>query len=61
MIGADVVHLAAGLDDHRFPMFGDDHEEQGRSAERLRGLRDAGLTVMPGHDSAVLRPGLVSA
>lgn len=61
VLGADVVHLAAGLDDHRFPMFGDDHEEQGRSAERLRGLRDAGFTVLPGHDSDVLRPGPVSA
>lgn len=61
VLGADVVHLAAGLDDHRFPMFGDDHEQQGRSAERLRQLRDAGLTVMPGHDSDVLHPGPVSA
>jgi N-acyl homoserine lactone hydrolase len=61
VLGADVVHLAAGLDDHRFPMFGDDHEQQGRSAERLRELRDAGLTVMPGHDSDILHPGPVSA
>jgi N-acyl homoserine lactone hydrolase len=61
VIGADVVHLAAGLDDHRFPAFGHDHEEQGRSADRLRGLRDAGLTVMPGHDPDVLRPGPVTA
>jgi glyoxylase-like metal-dependent hydrolase (beta-lactamase superfamily II) len=57
VIGADVVHYAAGLDDRRFPAFGDDLEEQGRSAERLRELRDAGLTVMPGHDPDVLRPG----
>jgi glyoxylase-like metal-dependent hydrolase (beta-lactamase superfamily II) len=61
VIGADVTHLAVGLDDHRFPIFGDDHEAQGRSADRLRGLRDAGLTVMPGHDPDVLRPGLVAA
>ncbi|MGI8462613.1 MAG: N-acyl homoserine lactonase family protein [Solirubrobacterales bacterium] len=59
VVGADVVHFAGGLDDHRFPLFGDDQEEQGRSADRLRGLRDAGLTIMPGHDPDVLRPGPV--
>lgn len=57
VIGADVVHYAQGLDDRRFPAFGDDLEQQGHSAERLRALRDAGLTVMPGHDPDVLRPG----
>jgi glyoxylase-like metal-dependent hydrolase (beta-lactamase superfamily II) len=61
VLGADVTHLASGLEDHRFPTFGDDQEEQGRSADRLRGLRDAGLTVMPGHDPDLLRPGLISA
>jgi glyoxylase-like metal-dependent hydrolase (beta-lactamase superfamily II) len=60
VIGADVVHFAGGLDDHRFPLFGDDHDEQGRSADRLRGLRDGGLTVMPGHDPDVLSPGLLA-
>lgn len=61
VLGADVVHFASGLDDHRFPVFADDHEQQGRSADQLRGLRDAGLTVMPGHDPDVLCPGPVSA
>lgn len=61
VIGADVAHYAAVLDDYRLPAFGDDLEAQRRSAERLRGLRDAGLTVMPGHDPEVLRPGLVMA
>jgi N-acyl homoserine lactone hydrolase len=61
VLGADVTHFASGLDDHRFPMFGHDYGEQGRSAERLRELRDAGLTVMPGHDPDVLRPGPVTA
>jgi N-acyl homoserine lactone hydrolase len=61
VIGADVVHYAAGLDDLRLPAFGDDLEEQGRSAERLRVLRDEGLTVMPGHDPDVLRPGPLAA
>jgi N-acyl homoserine lactone hydrolase len=57
VVGADVAHFASGLDDHRFPLFGDDQEEQGRSADRLRSLRDSGLTVMPGHDPDVLHPG----
>lgn len=56
-IGADVCHFASGLDDHRFPVFADDHAAQTASAERLRALRDAGATVIPGHDPAVLRPG----
>lgn len=59
VIGADVTHLASGLDDHRFPAFGDDHDEQRRSAERLRALRDDGARVLPGHDIEVIRPGPV--
>jgi N-acyl homoserine lactone hydrolase len=60
VIGADVVHFAAGLDDRRFPIFGDDHVAQGRSAQRLKALRDAGRTVLPGHDPEVLHPGPVT-
>ena len=61
VIGADVAHYASGLDGGNLPGFGDDHEAQARSVERLRGLRDGGLTVMPGHDPAVLRPGPLAA
>jgi len=61
IIGADVTHLASGLDDYRFPSFGDDHAEQRRSAERLRALRDNGARIIPGHDPDVLRPGLLAA
>lgn len=61
ILGADVAHFAAGLDDHRFPVFADDHAAQARSAERLRALRDAGHTVLPGHDPNILRPGPVTA
>jgi N-acyl homoserine lactone hydrolase len=61
VVGGDVVHFAPALDDHRFPIFGDDLETQGRSAQRLAALRDAGHTVLPGHDPDVLRPGSVSA
>ncbi len=59
VIGGDVTHFASGLDDHRFPMFGDDFTAQAASADRLRGLRDAGAVVRPGHDPAVLFPGPV--
>ena len=59
VIGADVTHFASTLDDGRLPIFGDDLEAQARSAERLRGLRDSGLTVLPGHDAEVLAPGPV--
>ncbi|HEX7292028.1 MAG TPA: N-acyl homoserine lactonase family protein [Conexibacter sp.] len=57
VIGGDVTHFASGLDDHRFPLFADDHAAQAASAERLRALRDAGADVRPGHDPAVLVPG----
>ena len=60
VLGGDVAHYASGLDDHRFPIIGDDLDAQAASAERLRGLRDAGAVVMPGHDPAVLRPGPLS-
>lgn len=61
ILGADVAYFASGLDDHRFPVFGDDHAEQGRSAERLRAIRDSGTRVVPGHDPDVLGPGPVTA
>jgi glyoxylase-like metal-dependent hydrolase (beta-lactamase superfamily II) len=57
VIGGDVVHYASVLDDHRFPAFADDFTAQAESAERLRGLRDAGAVVSPGHDPAVLVAG----
>jgi N-acyl homoserine lactone hydrolase len=60
VLGIDVAHFVSGLEDHRFPVFADDHEQQGRSADRLRALRDAGHNVIPGHDPDVLRPGVIS-
>jgi glyoxylase-like metal-dependent hydrolase (beta-lactamase superfamily II) len=59
LLGADVAYFATTLDDGRFPAFGDDRAEQGRSAARLRALRDAGLAFQPGHDPELLRPGPV--
>jgi N-acyl homoserine lactone hydrolase len=60
VIGADVAHFAATLEDRRFPSFADDFAAQDRSASRLRELREAGATVLPGHDPDVLRPGPVA-
>ncbi|HEX4307344.1 MAG TPA: N-acyl homoserine lactonase family protein [Solirubrobacterales bacterium] len=60
VIGGDVTHFAAGLDDHRLPIFGDDLDAQLVSAERLKALRDAGAVVRPGHDPDVLAPGPVA-
>lgn len=59
LLGADVAYFTTTLDDRRFPAFGDDSAEQGRSAERLRALRDSGLAFRPGHDPELLRPGPV--
>jgi len=61
IIGGDVTHFASGLDDHRFPLIGDDFSAQAASADRLRALRDAGAAVRPGHDPAVLAAGPVLA
>jgi N-acyl homoserine lactone hydrolase len=61
VIGGDVAHFASGLDDHRFPIFADDHEQQARSADRLRAMRDAGLEIIPGHDPDILQPGRVNS
>jgi N-acyl homoserine lactone hydrolase len=60
VIGADVAHFAEVLDDLRFPAFAADFDAQRRSAERLRALREDGLTVLPGHDPDVLEPGRIT-
>jgi N-acyl homoserine lactone hydrolase len=57
IIGADVAHFASTFEDHRFPAFADDFPAQAQSADRLGRLRDVGVTVLPGHDPDVLRPG----
>jgi N-acyl homoserine lactone hydrolase len=61
VLGIDVAHFASGFDDHRFPIFADDHAQQARSAERLRAMRDDGFTVIPGHDPEIVVPGVVTA
>ncbi len=57
VIGADVTHFAATLDDLRFPSFANDFDAQRSSAGRLRAMREEGVTVLPGHDPQVLAPG----
>jgi glyoxylase-like metal-dependent hydrolase (beta-lactamase superfamily II) len=57
VLGGDVAHFSATLDDKRFPVFAEDFSAQARSVDRLRQLRDSGITVLPGHDPGVLRPG----
>ena len=61
VLGIDVAHFASGFDDHRFPIFADDRDQQVRSAERLRAMRDEGLTVVPGHDPEIVVAGVVTA
>jgi N-acyl homoserine lactone hydrolase len=60
VLSADAVHFSATLDDKWFPAFADDYSAQARSAERLRRMRDSGITVIPGHDPEVLMPGPLS-
>lgn len=57
VLGADVAHYSATFEDKRFPAFADDYAAQARSVDRLRALRDSGVTVLPGHDPDVLVPG----
>jgi glyoxylase-like metal-dependent hydrolase (beta-lactamase superfamily II) len=61
VLGADVALFASGLDDLKFPVFGADQDASVKAAERLRELRDAGLTIQPGHDPDVLAPGPLTA
>jgi N-acyl homoserine lactone hydrolase len=57
LLGADVAYFASGLDDCRFPPYGDDRDQQRHSAKRLRELRDGGARFVPGHDPDALQPG----
>jgi len=61
IIGGDVAHYASVLDDHRFPVFAASHDDQGKSADRLKEIRDAGANVTPGHDPDVVTPGPLEA
>jgi glyoxylase-like metal-dependent hydrolase (beta-lactamase superfamily II) len=60
ILGADVAHFMSTYEDHRFPVFADDHAAQADSADRLRRRREDGARLLPGHDPDVLRPGPVA-
>ncbi len=60
MIGGDVAHFERTFDDLVLPLFADDHDAQETSVLELRALRDAGSTVLPGHDPEALLPGILS-
>lgn len=51
----DACYFARTVDGGALPPFGYDRDEQARSRDRIRAWRDAGATVMPGHDPDVFR------
>jgi N-acyl homoserine lactone hydrolase len=50
---ADCAYFSRTLDGSPLPPFGHDHAQQAQSIERLRGMRSAGATLIPGHDAGV--------
>ena len=53
VLAADCAYFARTLDGGSLPPFGHDAEAQARGVARLRDLRAAGATVVPGHDPDV--------
>lgn len=51
---ADCAYFSETLDGGPLPPIGHDHAQQATSIERLRGLRAAGATLLPGHDANVM-------
>lgn len=60
VLAADAIHFASGLDDEKFPVFGD-HDRQRDSLARLRRLRDEGATLVIGHDPDHSQPRTIHA
>lgn len=52
ILAADACYFANTLDDGLLPRYGYDFDEQRRSLDLLRRERDAGTTIIPGHDAA---------
>ena len=50
----DCAYFRETLDGGALPPIGHDHEQQADSIRRLRGLRDAGAVLIPGHDASVM-------
>jgi glyoxylase-like metal-dependent hydrolase (beta-lactamase superfamily II) len=55
ILTADSCYFARTLDDGVLPPFGFDLDRQRRSLDMLRRERDAGTTIVPGHDADVIR------
>lgn len=53
VLAADCAYFTATLDGGPLPPVGHDHAQHVASVERLRAMRAAGTTVIPGHDRAV--------
>jgi glyoxylase-like metal-dependent hydrolase (beta-lactamase superfamily II) len=51
---ADCAYFGETLDGGPLPPVGHDHEAQGASLVRLRAMRAAGATLIPGHDAGVM-------
>jgi N-acyl homoserine lactone hydrolase len=54
ILAGDACYFAHTLDDERLPAFGHDLDQQLASLRSLRRRRDAGATVVPGHDPGVV-------
>jgi glyoxylase-like metal-dependent hydrolase (beta-lactamase superfamily II) len=56
ILTADACYFTRTLDDGVLPPFAHDHDQQRRSLELLRRERDAGATIIPGHDAGAITP-----
>lgn len=54
VLAADCCYFEHTIDGGPLPGFGFDREQHDASRNRLRSMRDAGSTVIPGHDAAAL-------
>ena len=52
VLAADCAYFAATLDGGPLPPIGHDRDLHAQSLDRLRAMRSAGATVIPGHDRA---------
>jgi glyoxylase-like metal-dependent hydrolase (beta-lactamase superfamily II) len=54
LLTADACYFTHTLDDERLPPFGFDLERQLHTLRWIRGQRDAGTRIVPGHDAAAV-------
>ena len=55
LLTGDACYFAHTLDDGVLPPFGHDLDQQRRSLDAIRGERDRGVRIVPGHDADVFR------